>query len=70
MEFIPRTDYTTGAWFLFCHFAKNESETGLLIAIPVSLSFDFGNKPGDREKRPGSSGFRPGCLHNLSQAGI
>ena len=33
MEFIPRTDYTTGAWFLFRYFLENESETGMLSQI-------------------------------------
>jgi hypothetical protein len=47
MEFIPRTDYTTGAWFLFRYFLENESETGLLIAIPVSLSAAYGYQPGN-----------------------
>jgi hypothetical protein len=41
MEIIPRTDYTTGAWFLFRHFAENESETGLLEATSVPPSFGF-----------------------------
>jgi hypothetical protein len=34
IEFVPRTDYTTGDWFRICQFAENETKNRVAHGRP------------------------------------